>query len=222
MRELEAARADSETVRRELAAAQEELASERKRGEAAAEQHRTLLKEATSDAAKRSLEDVDALRTRHAQALDEQARDAQDQFAKAVAQAIAAEKSRGEAAQAAKAALDAGRKFDEDLRCALKDRDSAHEEALNALRTRRDADASDARQKASERLEKFKGAAKKAVEDEQARSNAALEACKDEAAQTLERVQRELNEAQERAVQRALSEKEQEPSRKPRSSRPTR
>ena len=205
MRELEAARADSETVRRELAAAQEELASERKRGEEAAEQHRTLLKEATSDAAKRSLEDVDALRTRHAQALDDQAKDAQEQLAKAVAQAIAAEKSRGEAAQA-KAALDAGRKFDEDLRCALKDRDSAHEEALNALRTRRDADASDARQKASERLEKFKGAAKKAVEDEQARSNAALEACKEEAAQTLERVQRELNEAQERAVQRALSE----------------
>ena len=155
-------------MRRELAAAQEELASERKRGEEAAEQHRTL-REATSDAAKRSLEDVDALRTRHAQALDEQAKDAQDQLTKAVAQAIAAEKSRGEAAQA-KAALDAGRKFDEDLRCALKDRDSAHEEALNALRTRRDADASDARQKPSERLEKFKGAAKKAVEDEQARA----------------------------------------------------
>ena len=146
-------------MRRELAAAQEELASERKRGEEAAEQHRTLLKEATSDAAKRSLEDVDALRTRHAQALDEQAKDAQEQLAKAVAQAIAAEKSRGEAAQA-KAALDAGRKFDEDLRCALKDRDG-HEEALNALRTRRDADASDARQKASERLEKFKGPRKK-------------------------------------------------------------
>ena len=36
LRELEAARADSDTVRRELAAAQEELASERKRGEAAA------------------------------------------------------------------------------------------------------------------------------------------------------------------------------------------
>ena len=85
---------------RELEAAQEELASERKRGEEAAEQHRTLLKEATSDAAKRSLEDVDALRTRHAQALDDQAKDSQEQLAKAVAQAIAAEKSRGEAAQA--------------------------------------------------------------------------------------------------------------------------
>ena len=46
-------------------------------------------------------------------------------------------------------------------------------------------------------------------------SAAALEACKEEASQNLERVQRELNEAQERAVQRALSEKEQDLQQKP-------